>query len=516
MTPILSIVVPSFNRLYETDACVRTLIARKKPGSWNTEIIIVDDGSTDGTGQYFANFESPGLQEKGIAVRAVVTDKATGTSRNPGFARNAGLKAARGEIVAFVDCDITHSTDPISATEKEFSLESDVYVTGVFFRAMIGPEKCVFDGPRGATGDMPHGGWLAAPRAELIKIGGYDERYQQYGNEDHDMVQRLRRHGLKHRISPHILYSHPHQYSTGRDKSSSALTDFQMDIQRNDTTVVRNVGKEWGYFSPLESTRTVGRQSSPASSPNAIAARHPAATAAPSPMDGSLLREILFTLEHVKHKVAGLDSVPNALRNIQAVTTSLDVDIFKGASVKSSIKVFGGHAFDQLLATTSFRRILLANTPDATLAEALRSASKQVEEKTVADSDETAASTSPYDVVWTSALHRVRNPGVFIDNLKKYLIPGGTLVINAPCANNALGSGNLTMWNAGLIIYNLVRAGIDCKHARVCTTKTIVSVIVTLTGRYVPPDISFNTLGDFFPIPIAQHFDGRISLVNWR
>jgi glycosyltransferase involved in cell wall biosynthesis len=65
------------------------------------EVIIVDDGSTDGTGQYLAQGghtkEFPGIPETVV----IHNDRGEGA----GHARNQALKCARGELIAFLDDD---------------------------------------------------------------------------------------------------------------------------------------------------------------------------------------------------------------------------------------------------------------------------------------------------------------------------------------------------------------------------------------------------------------------------
>lgn len=86
---LFSVVIPTFNR--------RELLAEALCSVWaqtftDYEVIVVDDGSTDGTWDYLSS-----LREEIIAVRQ--------ENRGPGAARNAGAKLARGDYVAFLDAD---------------------------------------------------------------------------------------------------------------------------------------------------------------------------------------------------------------------------------------------------------------------------------------------------------------------------------------------------------------------------------------------------------------------------
>lgn len=84
-----SVVIPTFNRL----ELLRETIASVKTQSYRSfEVIVVDDGSTDGTLRWLADKEPQ--------VRVVQQ-----THRGPGAARNAGAQHATGTYLAFLDSD---------------------------------------------------------------------------------------------------------------------------------------------------------------------------------------------------------------------------------------------------------------------------------------------------------------------------------------------------------------------------------------------------------------------------
>ena len=87
--PAISVILPAFNRAHCLPATLRSVLAQTFT---DFEIIVVDDGSTDGTAAVARSF--------GGQVR-VVTQKNCGVSA----ARNAGLRLARGAWIAFQDSD---------------------------------------------------------------------------------------------------------------------------------------------------------------------------------------------------------------------------------------------------------------------------------------------------------------------------------------------------------------------------------------------------------------------------
>ncbi len=88
--PMFSVVIPTHNRKHLLRRCLRAVLAQDYP---HYEVIVVDDGSTDGTGEMVLR-EFPSVRY----IRQEV-------SRGPAAARNRGIEAASGEIIAFTDDD---------------------------------------------------------------------------------------------------------------------------------------------------------------------------------------------------------------------------------------------------------------------------------------------------------------------------------------------------------------------------------------------------------------------------
>lgn len=93
-SPLLSLIIPMFNAGDDFTACIEALLAQTLT---SLEIIIVDDGSTDGSG---ARADAVAQQHPHVKV---IHQANGGVSR----ARNAGLQIARGKYVSFPDADDT-------------------------------------------------------------------------------------------------------------------------------------------------------------------------------------------------------------------------------------------------------------------------------------------------------------------------------------------------------------------------------------------------------------------------
>jgi GT2 family glycosyltransferase len=85
----LSVVIPAYNRATLLPITLRSLLAQERVAD---EILVVDDGSTDGTAAVAEAFGSP--------VRVIRQ-----ANQGPGVARNRGLAEARGEYIHFFDSD---------------------------------------------------------------------------------------------------------------------------------------------------------------------------------------------------------------------------------------------------------------------------------------------------------------------------------------------------------------------------------------------------------------------------
>jgi glycosyltransferase involved in cell wall biosynthesis len=94
--PFISVVIPTYNRAQQTVAAIESVLAQTYP---NFEIIVVDDGSTDGSGEAIQRFI--GQRTNGCHQILFLCQPNQGAS----IARNTGIAKARGEYIAFLDSD---------------------------------------------------------------------------------------------------------------------------------------------------------------------------------------------------------------------------------------------------------------------------------------------------------------------------------------------------------------------------------------------------------------------------
>ncbi|MDH4230915.1 MAG: glycosyltransferase [Nitrospirota bacterium] len=92
----ISVIIPTFNRKNTLTKCLHALFDQTYPKK-NYELIVIDDGSTDGTGEIMNTLlsDAPCIMKYFRQVNS-----------GPAAARNVGIKMAQGEIVLLIDDDI--------------------------------------------------------------------------------------------------------------------------------------------------------------------------------------------------------------------------------------------------------------------------------------------------------------------------------------------------------------------------------------------------------------------------
>ncbi len=202
--PRVSIVIPLFNRVLFTQVCMRALAATISPEQ--TEVLFVDNGSTDGTAAFLAALPPP--------------FRALRSPTNEGFADacNRGATAARGQYVLFLNNDtvpqpgwldallaplVTTGRDPAPTIIGARLLFPDdtVQHAGIGFNARNEPVHRAYGAPlddatalRSCPVPAVTGACLLMERARFLALDGFDDGYRN-GFEDLDLCCRVRQGG---------------------------------------------------------------------------------------------------------------------------------------------------------------------------------------------------------------------------------------------------------------------------------------------------------------------------------
>ena len=200
MKPLVSIVIPCFNAAPWLRRCIDSALAQTRP---EKEIFVADDGSTD---------ESPGiLRSFGDAIRVIACPH-----KGAPHARNAGLAAARGEWVQFLDADDYLEAPKIATQLAEATGSADVLYSPVIVETWrddrpvervihpLEPESDLYE--RWLTLQLPQTGAALWRTDAIRKIGGWNETMP--CGQDHELYFRALQAGLRFEptVSSHAIY----------------------------------------------------------------------------------------------------------------------------------------------------------------------------------------------------------------------------------------------------------------------------------------------------------------------
>jgi glycosyltransferase involved in cell wall biosynthesis len=199
---MISVIIPAHNAAATITACVRALTAQTAvPDEY--EILVIDDGSDDGTPQLAA---------------AAGADVLRQPRQGQAAARNAGLRAAQGEIACFTDADCVPAPDWIAQItaplrqNPEIAGSKGAYVTEQ--RAPVARfVQLEYEDKYDRLLDFEHITFMdfysaAYRRQILLENGGFDERFP--NSEDRELSYRLAARGYLMVFQPDAVVSHRH------------------------------------------------------------------------------------------------------------------------------------------------------------------------------------------------------------------------------------------------------------------------------------------------------------------
>ena len=130
--PLVSIVIPTFNRKHYVAAAIDSGLAQTHD---HCEVIVVDDGSADGTGRFLR-------RRYGAEIRYIAQD-----NQGPGIARNRGIEAARGEYIQFLDADDQLHAQKVELGLDVFQNDPDVAVVYTHYQFVASDGETRIDTP---------------------------------------------------------------------------------------------------------------------------------------------------------------------------------------------------------------------------------------------------------------------------------------------------------------------------------------------------------------------------------
>jgi GT2 family glycosyltransferase len=205
-----SIIIPNWNG--------KKLLEKNLPKVLETgadEVVVVDNGSTDGSREFLL-----GLKKKSLMVRTIRLEKNYGFA----YACNLGVKMTKREIVVLLNNDVVPEKDFLKPLVEDFQDPK------VFAVSLGEPQwswakgkwiKGFVEHKPGIKTKMPHisfwaSGGSGAFRKEIWeKLGGFDEIYKPFYWEDIDLSYRAWKRSYKVIWDPRAVVHHQHESTIG-------------------------------------------------------------------------------------------------------------------------------------------------------------------------------------------------------------------------------------------------------------------------------------------------------------
>jgi len=202
--PRVTVVIATYERPELLLRCVDALLAQTLPPA-RFEIVIVDDGSSRRTRERVITELSA---RRRVAHAPTLRFLWLPMNRGPAAARNHGILAARGDVIAFTDDDTVPCADWLAEGLKVIERGADAVAGKVDVPLPAVPT----DYERDAAG-LAEATFVTANcfvrRALLATIGGFDERFKFAWREDTDLFFRVRASGAIVARAPAARVLHP-------------------------------------------------------------------------------------------------------------------------------------------------------------------------------------------------------------------------------------------------------------------------------------------------------------------
>jgi glycosyltransferase involved in cell wall biosynthesis len=239
--PQISVVVPTYNRVGRLRQVIAALEQQAYPSD-AYEVIVVSDGSTDGTHAYLEALRS--------TMRLRWFQQA---NRGPAAARNAGIQKAQGEFIVFIDDDLVPEPQLLAEHARSHCQAGrDVVVLG----PLLTPEgfamapwvrweqdmlmkqyRAMLKGDWPASARQFYTGNASLRRGHLLAAGGFDEAFRRA--EDVELAYRLADKGLAFVFSMQAAGMH------FAERSFRAWLDIAYSYGRNNVIFARDRNQKW-------------------------------------------------------------------------------------------------------------------------------------------------------------------------------------------------------------------------------------------------------------------------------
>ena len=210
-TPLtLSVVIPTYDEPERLEAALKSLSQQNYPHE-ATQIIVVDDASPHLDAERLHAAVAP------LELQLLRNEQNQGRAR----ARNAALRVTSGDIVVFLDSDMTVGTNFLRVHAQRHQNHAEaVFVGNIRFASEIPATSLTrylegrgvhrFDGDKPIPFNCFVTGNSSVRRSSLLRVGFFDEDLTAYGGEDLELGYRLHLAGIPLYYAPEALSHHNH------------------------------------------------------------------------------------------------------------------------------------------------------------------------------------------------------------------------------------------------------------------------------------------------------------------
>jgi glycosyltransferase involved in cell wall biosynthesis len=240
-SPYFSVIIPTYNRIHRLRHVITAFEQQAYPLD-AYEIIIVSDGSTDGTNAFLQSLRSK------MRLRWFPQ-----TNRGPAAARNSGIEKAEGEFIVFVDDDVVPEPQLLSEHARSHNEAGrDVVVLGPLLtpdgfemtpwvrweqEMLMKQYSALLRGDWPATARQFYTGNASLRRSHVLAVGGFDEGFRRA--EDVELAYRLADRGLDFVFNMQAAGMH------FAERSFRAWLDAANTYGRNDVIFARDRNQAW-------------------------------------------------------------------------------------------------------------------------------------------------------------------------------------------------------------------------------------------------------------------------------
>lgn len=217
MAELISVVIPTYDRPLELDACLDALGRSTYPRE-RFEVVVVDDGSP----MPLDDVVDPHRRSLTITLERQ-------SNAGPAAARNRGAAMARGALLAFTDDDCLPDPDWLTVLSRHAAERPDHMIGGRTINQLDGNPfssasqhlvSYLYEYGLRSAGAMPWTGFfasnnLAVPADAFRRIGGFDVDFPLAAGEDRDFCARWNEAGLPAYHAPDAVIRHRHRLGPG-------------------------------------------------------------------------------------------------------------------------------------------------------------------------------------------------------------------------------------------------------------------------------------------------------------